>query len=284
MLFGVCLPNGGSGADPHLLAELAHKAEQAGWDGVFVEDHLVHHSGAHAPTVDPWVALAAISLATERVLIGTQVTPLARRRAWKVAREAVTLDHLSRGRFVLGVGLGGDIWETGYAMVGEDTDPMRRARRLDDGLTALAGLWTGEPFTFEGEGVHLTEAVFLPRPVQQPRIPVWVGGTWPRPGPSERAARWDGFIPLWRPEPDDHHIVPASEVTRIRSFITERRGSLDDYAIVIGGAERNQDWESERARIAELEEAGATWWVEYIASSDPDQMRRVADRAPLRPT
>lgn len=278
------MPNGGAGADPRLLAELARRAEQAGWDGVFIEDHLVHHSSAHAPTADPWVVLAAIAQSTERVLIGTQVTPLARRHVWQVAREAVTLDHLSGGRFVLGVGLGGDLWETGFAMVGEDTDLVRRARRLDDSLTALVGLWSGEPFSFEGEGIHLTEAVFLPRPLQQPRIPIWVGGTWPRRGPSERAARWDGFIPLWNPEADDHHILPAAEVRHICAFLAERKGTMDHYAVVVGGGERDQDWGRESTRIAELAAAGATWWVEYLASGDPDQMRRAAEREPLRPS
>lgn len=282
MRYGLELPNGGAGADVRLLADLARRAEQAGWDGVFVEDHLIHHaSGAMTPTCDTWVALAAIAIATSRVRIGPAVTPLPRRRAWTLARQAVTIDHLSDGRLTLGVGLGGDRYEAGYAAVGEETDLRVRAQMLDESLEVLAGLWTGEPFSFTGRHLRVRDAVFRPAPVQRPRIPIWVGGAWPRRGPSERAARWDGFLPLKDHGPDEPWLHGPEAVRAICEFVTERRGSLAGYDIALGGADRGEDWEAERATIAALAEAGATWWMEYVPSADPDSMRAAVDRGPL---
>ena len=172
-------------ANPHLLMELASRAEKLGWDGFFLWDHIRYR----APTrgvLDPWVALAAIATATERLRIGPMVTPISRRRPHKVARETVTLDHLSGGRLTLGVGLGSD--NNGeLEPFGDESDPKERARLLDEGLDKLAGYWVGE---------------FEPRPVQQPRIPVWVAGRWPKRRPLRRAAQWDGMFPIDLPGPD----------------------------------------------------------------------------------
>lgn len=199
MRYGIEFPAAGECGDPRTLAELARLAEEAGWDGVFLEDYAfyrndVYRSVPGAPTHDPWVALAAMAMRTERVRLGTAITPLPRRRPWKLAREAVSLDHLSGGRLILGVGAG-DVADEGFTRFGEETDPKRRAGLLDEGLDVLAGLWSGRPFAYEGEHHSVGEVTFLPRPVQQPRIPIWVGGAWPRKGPLRRAARWDGLIP-----------------------------------------------------------------------------------------
>jgi alkanesulfonate monooxygenase SsuD/methylene tetrahydromethanopterin reductase-like flavin-dependent oxidoreductase (luciferase family) len=140
----------GGCADARTLAELAHAAEEAGWDGVFLEDYILYQGVSSTPTFDPWVALAAMALRTNRILLGTDVTPLPRRRPWKLARETVTLDHLSNGRLVLGVGLG-DSPETSFTHFGEVTDTRQRARMLDEALDVLVGLWSGEPFQYHGE-------------------------------------------------------------------------------------------------------------------------------------
>jgi alkanesulfonate monooxygenase SsuD/methylene tetrahydromethanopterin reductase-like flavin-dependent oxidoreductase (luciferase family) len=172
-------------ADPWVLVELAVAAESCGWDGVFLWDHIVYRPPVSA-VADPWVALSAIAARTERLRLGPMVTPLSRRRVQKVARETVTLDHLSRGRFTLGVGLGSSNTAE-LEPFGEVSDPRERARLLDERLSRLAELWDG---------------AFQPRPVQQPRIPVWVAGRWPKRRPLERALEWDGFFPIELPGPD----------------------------------------------------------------------------------
>jgi alkanesulfonate monooxygenase SsuD/methylene tetrahydromethanopterin reductase-like flavin-dependent oxidoreductase (luciferase family) len=186
MQFAVDIPNIGDFADPHTVAELAHEAEECGWDGFFLWDHI----GADwpVPLTDPWVLLAAVALRTSRVRLGPMVTPLPRRRPWKLAREAVTLDHLLRGRLILGVGIGGG---GEYSCFGELDDARAHGAMLDEGLTVLQGLWSGEPFSFSGAHYQIHGAHFLPRPAQA-QIPVWVAGIWPNKPPFRRAARWDG--------------------------------------------------------------------------------------------
>jgi alkanesulfonate monooxygenase SsuD/methylene tetrahydromethanopterin reductase-like flavin-dependent oxidoreductase (luciferase family) len=172
-------------SDPHVLVELSVAAEARGWDGVFLWDHIVYRPPVRAVS-DPWVALSAIAAHTERLRLGPMVTPLSRRRVQKVARETVTLDHLSRGRLTLGVGLGSSNTAE-LEPYGEVVDPRERARLLDERLGRLAELWSGG---------------FEPRPVQQPRIPVWVAGRWPNRRPLARALEWDGFFPIELPGPE----------------------------------------------------------------------------------
>src|SRR5690349_16837827 len=166
-------------ADPWVLVELAEAAESRGWDGVFLWDHVVYRPPVSA-VLDAWVALSAIAAHTQRLRLGPMVTPLSRRRVQKVARETVTLDHLSRGRFTLGVGLGSSNTAE-LEPYGEVVDPRERARLLDERLSRLTEFWAGG---------------FQPRPVQRPRIPVWVAGRWPKRRPLARALEWDGFFPI----------------------------------------------------------------------------------------
>jgi alkanesulfonate monooxygenase SsuD/methylene tetrahydromethanopterin reductase-like flavin-dependent oxidoreductase (luciferase family) len=173
-------------SDPRLVAELARETEKAGWDGFFVWDHIRYSAPVEAVS-DPWIVLAAIASATERVRLGPLVTPLARRRIQKLARETVTLDHLSQGRLVLGVGLGGDRHGE-FEPFGDPADPVERGRLLDEGLEKLAGYWDGG---------------LLPPPVQRPRIPVWVAARYPNRRPVRRAARWDGLFPIDLPGPEE---------------------------------------------------------------------------------
>ena len=187
-------------SEPRVVAELAARAEERGWDGFFVWDHV-----SYAPPVralaDPWVTLAAVAMVTERVTIGPLVTPLPRRRPHQLARETTTLDRLSGGRLVLGVGIGsGRTGEFDPERFGEEGDARERARLLDDGLERLGAYWAGE---------------FEPRPVQQPRIPVWAAAVWPNRRPLRRAARWDGVFPIDMPEPDALEALMA-EVRKLR--------------------------------------------------------------------
>src|SRR5215218_6360121 len=167
--YGFVIPTG----DPRVIAELAREVEEAGWDGAFYWDGICV---GEMDTYDPWVVMAAMAMRTERVRIGAMLTPPARRRPWKLARETVTLDH------------------GGFSKVGEPTDRKVRARLLDEGLEILTGLWSGEPFSYEGEHYRLEEMTFRPPPVQRPRIPIWVVGAWPSRKSMGRALRYDGVL------------------------------------------------------------------------------------------
>lgn len=212
MKFAINVPNFGDYADPRVTAALAASAEKAGWDGFFVWDHINAASEPASPMADPWVLLTAVAIATRRVRIGTMVTPVARRRPWKLARETVTLDRLCGGRLILGVGLGFPP-ESEFTAFGEESDARRRAEKLDEGLEVLTGLWSGEMLDFNGEHYSVSGVRFLPTPVQRPRIPVWVATMYPYRRPLRRAARWDGLVPMHEtntfPTPDEVHEMVA---------------------------------------------------------------------------
>jgi alkanesulfonate monooxygenase SsuD/methylene tetrahydromethanopterin reductase-like flavin-dependent oxidoreductase (luciferase family) len=283
MRSGLALPTGGPCADPRLLVELAERAEASGWDGVFLEDYVVFQGDPHAPTCDSWTALAAIAMRTNGLILGTAVTPLARRRPWVVARQAAAVDQLSGGRVVLGAGLGdvGDhvARDASFTHFREELDAHRRARMLDEALEIVVGLWSGEPFSFRGEHFAVDEVTFAPRPVQKPRIPVWIGGGYPNPGPSKRAARWDGSMLYGARERGREHDLTPDDVRAIRAAAGDR----DGYDVMVGGRARSDDWGAERERLRELAEAGTTWSCEYVPVADIDDMRKAVDRGPLTP-
>jgi alkanesulfonate monooxygenase SsuD/methylene tetrahydromethanopterin reductase-like flavin-dependent oxidoreductase (luciferase family) len=279
--YGLSFPNGGPRHDARRLAEFAHIAEEAGWDGAFLEDYIVWQGHMDTPTYDPWVALAAMALNTHQIRLGTMVTALPRRRPWKLARETVTLDHLSNGRMILGVGLGDVTLDVSFTHFREVTDAKERAKMTDEGLDVLVGLWSGRPFSFDGEYYHVKEVTLLPRPVQTPRIPIWIGGIYPRKGPLRRAARWDGAC-LYKVTNDD--MTPA-DVRGLKTFVQSQRVSTGPYDIVLGGRHRSADWEKDRALIGSLGEAGATWWIEYLPPTlyrNPEEIRSAIERGPLR--
>jgi alkanesulfonate monooxygenase SsuD/methylene tetrahydromethanopterin reductase-like flavin-dependent oxidoreductase (luciferase family) len=230
-------------AEPRVLAQLAAESEAAGFDGFFLWDHLVYSSVTHL--ADPWVAMAAIASATERVRIGALVTPTPRRRIQKLARETVTLDRLSGGRLVLGVGIGGDRHGE-FGPFGDETDARERARRLDADLARLVELWNGE---------------FQPVPIQQPRIPVWVAARWPNRRPVARAARWDGLFPVELPGPD----ALAELVEEVRA---ERDGAFDFVITEPPGADFGP-WQA----------AGATWCLTGFGSDPREAEVRAAIEA-----
>ncbi len=260
MRYGLHVPNFGPFGDPRALARLAHEAETAGWDGFFLWDHILGDPDWREPMVDPWVALAAIAVGTERIRIGPLVTAVPRRRPWKLARETATLDHLSGGRLVLGVGLG---WppDTEYEHFGEDGNLARRARQLDEGLEILAGLWSGEPYSHAGPEYRIRETVFLPRPVQRPRIPVWVAVHSAKSGPLRRAARWDGVFPE---KPGGGRLSPA-ELEQLLRDVRGYRHDTGNLDLIVGGraAELAGD------ELSQLASAGVTWWLESIPPDLP---------------
>src|SRR6266540_4246981 len=183
MRFGFVLPRG----DARDAAELAAVAEDAGWDGFFVWESVWG--------VDAWMALAAAAVRTERIRLGTMLTPLPRKRPWELAGQTATLDNLSGGRTILSVGLGAP--HEGWLAFEPDPGRRTRAELLDEGLDVLTGLWAGQPFRYEGRHYRVTPTDFVPPPplVQRPRIPIWVVGGWPAPRSMARAARYDGWLP-----------------------------------------------------------------------------------------
>ncbi len=270
MRYGIELPNAGDWGDARTCAELAALAEASGWDGVFLEDYIVWQNNQAMPTYDPWVTLAAMALRTERVLLGTEVTALSRRRPWKVAKETATLDHLSNGRLILGVGLGDA--EASFDAFGEVSEGKRRAAVLDEALAILTGLWSGEPFSFQGEHFTVHEVTLLPAPVQRPRIPIWVGGAWPKVGPTRRAARWDGSCMFKYVASGEWEPMSPEDVRALRAEVTRLRGEERPFDVALGGTLRGEDTEREREHIARVAEAGATWWIDYL----PPQMGDLA--------
>jgi alkanesulfonate monooxygenase SsuD/methylene tetrahydromethanopterin reductase-like flavin-dependent oxidoreductase (luciferase family) len=259
MKFGIYLPNFGPFGDARVLADLAQDAEKSGWDGFFLWDHI---AGMGLPMVDTWVALAAIALNTRRICIGTTVTPLPRRRPWKVARETVSIDHLSNGRLILGVGIGGGEWE--WDDLGEQTDLKVRGAMLDEALYILVGLWNGEPFQHEGLYFHIKGTQFLPRPVQSPRIPIWVGGFWPHKAPFRRAARWDGVFPLFQTESEEQELAQLKEVV---SYTTAHRTSPTPIELICTGFTFGDKPALAADMLGQRALLGMTWWLESITPS-----------------
>ncbi len=263
MHYGLTVPNVGMFGDARMLADLAQEAEEAGWDGFFLWDTIHYLADNSEGVCDPWIALAAIAMRTERVRIGPMVTPLARRRPWKLARETVSLDRLSNGRLILGVGLG-DTADRGITHVGEATDAKERATLLDEGLEVLTGLWSGQPFSYHGEHYRVSEITFLPPPVQSPRIPIWVGGYWPRKGPLQRAMHWDGACFGKANEDGSLGDMEAEDVQALKTYVDAHRSATTSFDIVRGGETSGDDVEQARAMLKPLAEAGVTWWLESI--------------------
>ena len=256
MKFGIYLPNFGAYGDARVLANLAQDAENAGWDGFFIWDHI---AGWTLPMVDPWVALAAIAVSTNRIRIGTTVTPIPRRRPWKLARETVSIDHLSKGRLTLSVGIGGGDGE--WAHLGEQTDLKKRGAMLDEALSVLVGLWSGEPFSFAGQYYQIEKAHFTPKPIQQPRIPIWVGGNWPNKVPFRRAAKWDGAFPLIYAEENEEELALLSDVVQ---YLRENRIEEEPMDIIVMGVTPDADSQYATTLVKQRADLGATWWLEAI--------------------
>ena len=275
MQYGVIV----TGGDPLAQADLALAAEAAGWDGVFTYDAIAIGDG---DLHDPWVLLAAMAMRTTRIRLGAMVFAPSRRRPWKLAREAATLDILSGGRLVLPVGLGA-LDDQGFGNVGEVTETRLRAQILDETLAILDGLWSGEPFSFEGDHYRFGGMTFRPTPVQRPRIPVWVVGAWPHARSMRRAARWDGVVvQATGPDgsPAGHEVLP--EIVGWLAGTRAREGRSGPFDIVVDGTTPAGDPEA-AAETARLHaEAGATWWIEADWAADATALRRRIEAGPPR--
>lgn len=281
MRHGLEIPCGGRGTSAALLVELGELAERSGWDAVFLEDYLIHHDGDDPPTYDPWLLLAAIAVRTGRIRLGTTVTGLPRRRPAKLAREVLTLDHLSGGRAGVAVGVG-DPADRGWAAFGEPTDLRLRAAMLDEGLEVLVGLLGGERVAHVGPHYRADAVTLRPPPVQSPRVPVWVGGSTQAKAVLRRAARADGIVPYKLTDTDGWSDFTPDEVGELVAALPATRADGAPFDVAIGGRRRRADERAERAYLDELAGAGATWWLEYVPAADPERMRAAVARGPLR--
>lgn len=277
--YGIYLPNFGEVAYARMLTDLAVESESAGWDGFFLWDHVLHSKTQRSPMVDSLTTLAAMAVSTKRIRIGTTITPLARRRPWIVARQTVTIDHLSNGRLILGVGLG-DPRYADFEMFGESGDFKVRAEKLDEGLEILTGLWSGKPFSYKGRHYQIEKTLFQPAAKQKPRIPIWVGGFWPKKAPFRRAAKYDGVIPLRLERP----IRPELKDLRdILEYIREYRTSTAGFDVaVIGGTGRSHTEDAKKLQL--FADAGMTWWLEsfFLQRNLHKEMRKRIRQGPPR--
>jgi alkanesulfonate monooxygenase SsuD/methylene tetrahydromethanopterin reductase-like flavin-dependent oxidoreductase (luciferase family) len=269
MKYGFVLPSG----DARAAATYAKLAEDSGWDGFFTWEPVWG--------VDAWIALTAAAMRTERIRLGTMLTPLPRRKPWDLAGQVATLDNLSDGRVTLSVGLGA--LHEGWLAFEPDQGRRVRAELMDEGLAILAGLWKGQPFAYEGRHytVRPTEFAVPPPPVQRPRVPVWVVGGWPAPRSMSRAARWDGWLPNLVGKEGAGHVEPRHLREGVEWIRAARAGDglgMDGYDVVAEGVTPADDPAAARAVIEPWRDAGATWWIESNWSVKAEELDAYLDR------
>src|ERR671911_1322313 len=270
MRSGLFLPLFDALAEPAVVARLSAEADEAGWPGVFVRGKPRYQEPG-VEVADPWITLATMATATERIRLGPMVTPLARRRPVKVARETATLDRLSGGRLTLGVGLGSDRSGNELSITGEELDDRRRAGMLDEALEILTAAWSGEPVYNRGEHYTVDGMRFLPRPVHRPGVPVWVGGYPGKRKPLRRAVRFQGFFPVDLEHPDQLAEIVAELVSVRKEIGRNVAEPFDVVAALPVGTDP-----------APYASAGATWWlVEFPWDGvSVDQVRGVTRDGP----
>ena len=270
--YGLYLPPFGPFGDPLVLVDLAVRAEAAGWDGVFLWDHLVHEG---MPIADPWTTLAAIAQATERLRLGPMVTPLPRRRPWVVARHAATVSGLSGGRLIVGAGIGSD--ESGdFSRFGEPGGPRDRSAMLSEGLEVARAVWSGRAYRHDGDHYHVTLDQGAPAPHA---IPVWMASSARHPRVVRRAAGCDGIFPL-----TGGHLLFPAELTEILAALHDA-GLPDDrpFDVAVAGNASPAWPEPVTVDLGALAGAGMTWWMESLIHLDPLELSlEIVDAGPPR--
>jgi len=274
MKHGLFLPPFDGLADVERMADLAVLAEETGWDGFFVWDHLCYRAPVH-DILDPYICLAVIAARTQRILLGPMVTPLIRCRPQVVARQAVALDRLSKGRLVMGFGIGDDYPGSELACFGELTDAVDRGRALDEGLAIFLGLVSGEEVNISGEFLTAREVAFQPRSYHPKGITVWIAGRWPNRAPIRRAARHQGMVIIQMTEPE--------QVGQLKTRLAQAGADFDCFDIVVWGQRDEQMEYRDDERYSQWTEAGVSWFLtgpgpfnlvydevrEYVAGGPP---------------
>lgn len=272
MKIGLFIGSFESYADPQIVLKLALKAEEMGFHGVFLPDHLHYGNqsrmGFDAPSfLDPWIMLAAIATQTSKIKLGTWITPIPRRLPWQLARNLATLDHLSNGRVILGGGLGAP--PADYEDYGIEYNPKELAEKMDESLEIINGLWSDDPFSFEGKHYTISNVNLYPKPVQKPRIPIFLGGRWPSKKPVMRAAKWDGLMPVTKNFPMGFTEEELDEMIALFS------SKSDNGEILISSS---PDSPPPKEFVTMLESKGITWVlfaVGPMVGSIEDSMKKI---------
>ncbi len=265
MKYGVAIPYGSARS----AANLAQVAEASGWDGIFLGDAIW--------TQDPMIALSAAAMVTSRIRLGTMVIPVPLRQPWKLASESLALDHLSNGRLTLGLGAGaGAVWMGWQAFPDEPTDTKLRAGMLDETIDILTLLYQRKQFDYDGQYYHLklTQLDLMhypPKPIQQPRIPLWVPGIWPRMKSMRRILKCDGLLPQKMNSKGEFEQVTPDDLHQMKAYIDANRTLTTPFDYVVEGKTGGLDHTQSRARLQEWEQAGATWWVESLWEASEEQ-------------
>lgn len=274
MKFGLALPYN----ETRVVARLAQQAEEAGWDGVFLGDAIWCE--------DPMIALTAAAMTTSQIRLGTMIIPVPLRRPWKIASESLALDRLSNGRLILGLGAGA-VWMGWHAFPDEAMDTKVRAEMLDETIDILTLLYQRKPFDYDGKHFHLKLTQmdvmhYPPQPIQQPRIPLWIPGLWPRKKSMQRVLKCDGIFPEKHgPDGKPADLTPA-DVRQIKAFVSEKRTLTTPFDIVVTGKTGEMSRVQQQDLMGEWAEAGATWWVEGLwGETEEEVVARIQQGPPL---
>lgn len=263
MKFGAALPYGSA----RTAANLSQLAEQSGWDGIFLGDAIWCE--------DPMICLTAAAMVTSRIRLGTMVVPVPLRRPWKLASESVALDHLSNGRLILGLGAGA-VWMGWSAFPDEVTDTKIRTEMLDETIDILDQLYQRKPFNFEGKHYHLKltlldEMYYPPKPLQQPRIPLWAPGIWPHMKSMRRILKCDGLLPQKMNSKGEFEEVTPEDLRQMKAYIDANRTLTTPFDIVAEGKTDSLDRSQVRDKLHEWMDVGATWWIEGLWEAAEEQ-------------
>ena len=274
MKYGAALPYGSA----RTAANLAEIAEQAGWDGIFLGDAIWCE--------DPMICLAAAAMTTSRIRLGTMVVPVPLRRPWKLASESIALDHLSNGRLTLGLGAGA-VWMGWHGFPDEVTDTKTRAEILDETIDILSLLFQHKPFDYTGEHYHLKltlldEMYYPPKSVQQPRIPLWVPGIWPRMKSMRRILKCDGLLPQKMNTNREFEEVTPDDLRQMKAYIDANRTLTSPFDYVVEGKTSGLDPSQVKEQQQEWAEAGGTWWVEGLWEATAEQAAARLRQGPTR--
>jgi hypothetical protein len=264
MKFGLALPY----SSARMVARLSQEAESAGWDGCFLGDAIWCE--------DPMIALAAAAMVTRRIRLGTMIIPMPLRRPWKVASESLAVDHLSDGRLILGLGTGA-VWMGWQSFPDEVTNARARAEMLDESIDILTLLYQRKQFDYDGVHYHLKltlmdERHYPPKPVQQPRIPLWVVGIWPREKSIQRVLKCDGVIPEKRNPGGSIEDVTPADIREIKAYVDANRTLTTPFDIVASGKTAGLDRVQLKDKLLPWNEAGATWWIEGLWEETEEQV------------